>query len=154
MDQIDEAFVPFLLPVQVGTTVSFPNKDDTRHHVYSFSEAKKFELPLYKGTPAEPMVFDQPGEVVLGCNIHDHMRGYLYVVESPYFAGAGASGIAEIRDLPAGSYEVHVWHPRQKKAAGTRTVELTAADKLELTFEIQLKPALRLRGSQAGAKKY
>jgi len=154
MDQVDEAFVPHILTVQAGTTVSFPNKDDIRHHVYSFSPAKKFELPLYKGTPAEPVSFDEPGEVVLGCNIHDHMRGYLYVVESPYFAGASTSGVAEISELPAGRYEVSVWHPRQKRPSETQMVELAATDQLELDFEVQLKPALRLRGSQAGAKKY
>lgn len=154
MDQIEEAFVPHILTVEAGTRVSFPNRDDIRHHVYSFSETKKFELPLYKGTPAEPVRFDQPGVVVLGCNIHDHMRGYVYVVDSPFFAEASSDGIAEIGELPAGRYEIGVWHPRQKRAVESRTVELAAGDRLELDFELQLKPALRLRGSRAGAKKY
>ncbi len=154
MDQIDEAFVPHVLPVRIGTSVSFPNKDDIRHHVYSFSEAKKFELPLYKGTPAEPVTFEQPGEIVLGCNIHDHMRGYIYVVESPHFATSSEDGVAEVRDLPAGRWEVHVWHPLQKAPADPRIVQVAAGDWPELDFEIQLKPALRLRGSKAGRKKY
>ena len=154
MDQIDETFVPHVLPILAGTAVSFPNQDDIRHHVYSFSEAKQFELPLYKGTPAEPVVFDKPGEVVLGCNIHDHMRGYLYVVESPYFAVSSEEGLAEIRDVPEGSYEVSAWHPRQKSPAEPRTVQIKTGENLELDFEVRLKPALRLRGAKAAGKKY
>jgi plastocyanin len=71
MDQVNKEFVPAVLPVVVGTPVSFPNRDNIRHHVYSFSPAKKFELPLYMGTPSAPVVFDKPGAVALGCNIHD-----------------------------------------------------------------------------------
>src|SRR5882672_5225476 len=85
IDQIDKEFVPGVKVIQVGTAISFPNKDNIRHHVYSFSPAKKFELPLYKGVPAAPIVFDKPGVVVLGCNIHDWMIAYVYVVESPWF---------------------------------------------------------------------
>ena len=153
MDQIDEAFVPHVLPVVVGTRISFPNRDDIRHHVYSFSDAKNFELPLYKGTPADPVVFDQPGDVVLGCNIHDHMRGYVYVVESPYFATSSEAGVVELAELPDGEYEIRAWHPRLKRAVEPLTVQI-AAGATELDFELQLKPALRLRGSRAGGKKY
>ncbi|MGH7342427.1 MAG: methylamine utilization protein, partial [Candidatus Rokuibacteriota bacterium] len=86
IDQIDKEYVPYLTAIRVGTSVGFPNHDQIRHHVYSFSEAKTFEIPLYRGTPAEPVVFDKPGEVVLGCNIHDWMRAYVFVSETPYFA--------------------------------------------------------------------
>jgi plastocyanin len=79
IDQINQEFVPQVSAVQVGTAVHFPNQDNIRHHVYSFSPAKQFELPLYKGTEAPPVVFDRSGLVVLGCNIHDWMLGYLYV---------------------------------------------------------------------------
>jgi len=110
IDQVDKEFVPNLTVVQVGTRVQFPNRDQIRHHVYSFSEAKSFEIPLYEGIPAEPIVFDKPGPVVLGCNIHDWMRAYVFVVETPYFTLTGEDGRASL-ELPAGSYAVRVWHP-------------------------------------------
>ncbi len=117
MDQRDKEFVPYVLPVQVGTPVYFPNSDDIRHHVYSFSPAKTFELPLYKGTPANPVVFDKPGAVALGCNIHDWMVGYVYVVGTPWFARTADDGTARLANLPAGEYEVRAWHPRLRGPA-------------------------------------
>ena len=94
VDQVDQEFTPKVTAVLVGTPVRFPNHDNVRHQVYSFSPAKRFELPLYAGVPAEPVVFDKPGVVVLGCNIHDWMVGYVYVSESPYFAKTGKDGKA------------------------------------------------------------
>src|SRR5205085_4294607 len=85
IDQKNKTFVPHVLPVQVGTAVKFPNSDDIQHQVYSFSPAKTFNLPLYKGTPANPIVFDTAGVVTVGCNIHDTMNGYIVVVDTPYF---------------------------------------------------------------------
>ena len=111
-DQIDREFVPYVQAIRVGSYVKFPNKDDIRHHVYSFSPAKKFELPLYSGTPASPVLFDKVGVVKLGCNIHDWMIGYVYVTDAPYFGKTAAQGQAELKDLPAGTYRVRVWHPR------------------------------------------
>src|SRR6266850_125182 len=73
IEQIDLEFVPGVKAVQAGTAVSFPNRDHVRHHVYSFSQPKRFDLPLYVGTPAQPVVFDTPGVVTIGCNIHDWM---------------------------------------------------------------------------------
>jgi plastocyanin len=144
VDQIDKTFVPHVLPVVEGTPVLFPNKDDIRHHLYSFSTAKTFELPLYEGTPAEPIVFERAGVVVLGCNIHDFMRGYIFVSSSPYFATSGADGRAEVADLPAGGYEVTAWHPREKNAASGQRVE-TATETAVLDFRLELKPDLKLR---------
>ena len=92
MDQQDKEFVPHVLPIFTGTAVNFPNRDNIKHHVYSFSSPKKFELPLYSGTPAAPVLFDKPGVVVLGCNIHDWMVGYIYVVTTPYFAKTRSDG--------------------------------------------------------------
>ncbi len=82
-----------------------------RHHVYSFSPAKNFEIKLYVGTPAEPVIFDKPGVVVLGCNIHDHMVAWINVVDTPWFAKT-AQGSAQIAAVPPGDYELQVWHPR------------------------------------------
>ena len=89
MDQKNRMFIPHVLAVQTGTAVRFPNSDDIRHHVYSFSPAKPFQLPLYKGTPANPVVFDAPGVVTLGCNIHDQMSAFIVVVDTPYFERTG-----------------------------------------------------------------
>jgi plastocyanin len=114
MDQAHNAFVPHVLIVQTGTSVDFPNNDTVSHHVYSFSEPKPFELPLYKGNPHPPLVFDKPGVVVLGCNIHDSMLGYILVVDTPYFGSTDAAGSAVLANLPAGDYSVQVWSPRAK----------------------------------------
>lgn len=126
MDQRGKQFSPRVLAVRTGTEVSFPNSDDIRHHVYSFSPAKRFELRLYKDTPSAPVLFDQPGVVVLGCNIHDWMVGYIYVTDHPWFAVSDAQGRLTIDGLPAGSYQVNLWHPRlenmQALAAGTLQV--------------------------------
>jgi plastocyanin len=155
VDQIDKTFVPHVLAVVEGTPVLFPNKDDIRHHLYSFSAAKTFELPLYEGTPAAPVVFDRPGVVVLGCNIHDFMRGYVFVSASPYFAASGEDGGAAIAGLPAGGYEVTVWHAREKQAVPGRRVELAAGDSLALDFTLDLKPAIKIRRApSARGKEY
>ncbi len=110
MDQQDMRFVPTVLAVRTGTAVTFPNRDDIRHHVYSFSAPKRFELRLYQGTPSAPIVFDKPGLVVLGCNIHDWMVGYVYITDDPWFAVSDAQGKLSIDNLPAGDYRVTLWH--------------------------------------------
>jgi len=112
MDQHDMQFVPHLLVVQTGTEITFPNGDNVSHHVYSFSEAKRFELKLYKGDVYPPVTFDQPGVVVLGCNIHDGMLGYIRVVDTPHFAVTNRQGVARIDAVPNGDYAVEVWTPR------------------------------------------
>lgn len=109
MDQRDLQFVPRVLAVSVGSEVRFPNSDNLRHQVYSFSPARTFELPLYSGTPAAPVVFDRAGVVELGCNIHDGMIGYIVVLDTPWHAVTGDDGRARF-DLPAGDYEVRAWH--------------------------------------------
>jgi plastocyanin len=146
VDQINKEFVPHVLPVWVGTAVNFPNKDNIRHHVYSFSAAKTFELPLYTGNPAAPVLFDKPGPVVLGCNIHDWMIAYIYVSESPYFAKTGADGKATLTDLPAGDYSVRTWHPRLagKEQATERKLTIPRTGAVESAWEIGLTPEFRI----------
>jgi plastocyanin len=109
--QTNKQFAPRVLVVSVGTGVSFPNRDTVRHHVYSFSPNKAFELKLYTGTSATPVVFDKPGIAVLGCNIHDNMSAWVVVVETPFFAIGDAKGAATLRDVPAGTYRMRIWHP-------------------------------------------
>jgi plastocyanin len=147
VEQIDLEFVPHVKAIQVGTAVSFPNRDQVRHHVYSFSPAKRFDLPLYRGTPARPVVFDQPGVVTIGCNIHDWMLGYIYVSPSPHFATTGAEGAALLAGLPAGSYTVQVWHPRLAAAEEDtrRRIGLGAEGSVALDWAVRLKPEVRVR---------
>jgi plastocyanin len=145
MDQQNKEFVPHVLVVPVGTPVAFPNRDNIRHHVYSFSSTKRFELPLYIGTPAAPVVFDKPGVVALGCNIHDWMLGYVYVVATPYFAKTGPDGRAHVGELPPGGYEARVWHPRMRGEPDRTGQPLTIAGGApdRLTFALALKPEQR-----------
>lgn len=141
IEQVNKTFVPTVTVVQAGTQVRFPNRDEVRHHVYSFSPAKRFEIKLYSGTPAEPILFDKPGEVVLGCNIHDHMIAYVYVVESPHFAKAGKDGKARMDDVPAGDYELHAWHYAQSApGASPRALRVGAAENAPASIAIPLRP--------------
>lgn len=145
MDQRNRAFVPRVLVVGAGTSVEFPNNDSVSHQVYSFSPAKRFQLPLYKGEVHPPITFDQPGLVVLGCNIHDSMVGYIYVTPAPYFGTTGADGILRFKDLAKGSYHVVVWSPYIADAGGTlsSTVQVEGVDPVAAHF--QLTEALRVR---------
>ncbi len=112
MDQIDLAFEPHVLPVEVGTLVDFPNSDQVRHSIYSFSAARTFEIKLYRGSEVPPIRFDRAGVAVLGCNIHDDMLAYVYVLETPHFGVTETDGRARIEGLLPGRYLVRVRHPR------------------------------------------
>jgi plastocyanin len=147
VDQVDKEFAPRVTIVQVGAAVTFPNHDDVRHQVYSFSPPKRFELPLYAGVPAQPIVFDKPGVVVLGCNIHDWMVGYIYVSESPYFAKTGKDGKALLMELPPRAYVVRVWHPQLETSedATQRTIDLSRERRVDATWTLKLKPEVHVR---------
>ena len=145
VDQIDKEFVPYVKAVVVGSSVLFPNKDNIRHHVYSFSPAKTFELPLYSGTPANPVVFDRPGVVPIGCNIHDWMLAYIYVADSPYFATTARPGRVTLDSLPPGTYAVRVWHPRMEGAEEATVRSITLAGSQEVAWQLTLRPELRPR---------
>lgn len=109
--QVNRQFQPPVTLVTVGTAVNFPNRDTVRHHVYSFSPVKKFEIKLYVGTPAAPVVFDNPGIAALGCNIHDTMAAWVLVLETPHHGLTGADGRLALAGVPAGSYRLRAWHP-------------------------------------------
>ncbi|MDZ7787250.1 MAG: methylamine utilization protein [Halofilum sp. (in: g-proteobacteria)] len=142
MDQVGREFAPHVLPVLAGTSVRFPNSDDTRHHVYSFSDAKTFELQLYHGETARPVTFGEPGVVTLGCNIHDWMLGYILVLDTPAFARTGDNGTGRIADLPPGEYRVEVWHPRLVDGTSPqpRTITVDDGATATLRFDIELSP--------------
>lgn len=141
MGQRDRSFVPTLLVVQTGTAVSFPNFDTIRHHIYSFSSTKPFEIKLYAGTPAAPVGFDKAGTAILGCNIHDRMTAFIHVVNTPHFAITNKAGVATL-EVPAGDHTVQAWHPQMgdkqlplrqgfkaQAAGGPRVIRLGSASK-------------------------
>lgn len=133
MVQQAKAFVPEVLVVTRGTAVNFPNRDTVRHHVYSFSQTKQFELKLYTGTPANPVLFDRSGVAVLGCNIHDDMVGWILVVDTPHFGTSAASGQVRLDNVPAGQYTLRAWHPRLPTGAEARAIPLRVADGMQAT---------------------
>jgi len=136
MDQKNRTFIPHVLAIQTGTAVRFPNSDDIRHQVYSFSSAKTFQLPLYKGTPANPVRFDKSGVVSLGCNIHDRMSAYIVIVDTPHFA-VTKNGRTEIASVGAGRYALHVWYPEMKDAPPPVALTLAATDTKALTVTVR-----------------
>ena len=131
---------PLVSAIRVGTSVSFPNKDTVSHHVYSFSKAKKFEIPLYKGNPPNPIIFDKPGVVTLGCNIHDWMRAYVFVLDTPYYSASGKDGKATLSGLPGGDYKVKVWHPRIKRSSAKVSQDAAVNGSGQAAFSIKMKP--------------
>ena len=142
MAQNHKQFVPQVLIVPVGSEVRFPNHDTVRHHVYSFSPAKKFELKLYAGTPAQPVRFEQSGVVVLGCNIHDQMVGWVLVLDTPYYARTSASGQASLSAVPAGQYRLRAWHAQLPAGAPVpeQALEVSASGATALVRLAELAP--------------
>lgn len=142
MDQVARKFEPHILAVQKDTPVSFPNSDSIKHHVYSFSPAKVFELQLYRGSETDPVIFGKTGTVELGCNVHDWMLGYIYVVDTPYFKQSDESNIVTV-DVPDGEYELKVWHPRlkDKDANQAQTIMVAAATSVSVSMQQSLLPA-------------
>jgi len=132
--QKDLTFVPSLLPVQVGTRVEFPNLDDTYHSIFSYSPAKRFDLGRYRPEerPIPSQVFDTPGLVTLRCDIHDHMRGLILVLDTPYFVVTAADGRFRLSRLPAGHYTLKAWI--DSKTTRERPVQLTGGETLHVDF--------------------
>jgi plastocyanin len=153
MDQIDKQFVPHVLPIAVGTEVRFPNKDQIHHHVYSFSRVKSFDLPLSKGAEAAPVLFDTPGVVKVGCNIHDWMMGVILVVPTPYFATTDDGGAFVLRDLPAGDVTLTAWHEASETSVddASRRVTLGAEPVPDLVFTLAVRPE-RARPAEHGGR--
>ena len=135
-------FVPLVSVIQTGAMISFPNNDKVKHHIYSFSPAKKFDQKLYSGVAAAPQVFDKAGTVVLGCNIHDRMVAYVKVVDTPYFARSDADGMARIELPAAARATVSAWHYNMAGATAEQMVQLKGADSTPVTFRLAMKPPL------------
>ena len=138
IEQKNKRFNPLVTVVQTSTRVNFPNNDSVRHHVYSFSPAKKFELKLYSGVPADPVLLDKSGTIVLGCNIHDSMLAFVYVVDTPYFAKTDSTGTVKLVDIPEGNYQLKVWHYALQKenVPFEQAVEVKESNKISIKIEI------------------
>lgn len=144
IDQVNKAFTPDLTIMPVGSTVTFPNSDSVSHQVYSFAPTKKFQLPLYRGTPYPPVKFDAAGIVTLGCNIHDDMIAYVVVTDSAWYGRTGTDGNWNADGLPAGTFRVEVWHPRLREPVPVieRAISLSAmeAGRIDVVLTRSLRP--------------
>ena len=134
MAQKDLTFVPTLLPVQVGTRVEFPNLDDTYHNIFSFSPAKRFDLGRYRSDemPIPSVLFDTPGLVTVRCDIHEHMRALILVLDTPYFVISDPEGHYRLSGLPAGRYTLKAW--LTSKTTREQPVSLTNGATLNVNF--------------------
>ena len=144
ISQQKQEFIPYVTAVQVGSAVHFPNRDTVKHQVYSSSKIKKFELPLYVGEAKEPIVFDRPGVIAVGCNIHDWMLAYVVVLDTPWFAKSAADGAASIGRAPPGRYRVEIWQPRLDKPV-TREITVTEGPAAPTAVTLELGRDRRIR---------
>jgi plastocyanin len=126
IDQVNKQFVPRVSVMRAGTEVTFPNSDNIRHSVYSFSPAKVFTTKLYAGRHAAPIVLDKSGVVVLGCNIHDQMLAWAVIVDTPFFAKSKADGAAALKGMAPGEYHLNTWYPGLTQPV-VETVQLSGA---------------------------
>jgi plastocyanin len=150
IDQINKQFVPHVSVIQKGTLVDFPNSDNIRHEVYSFSQPRVFTTKLYSGKQAAPVEFDKPGAVALGCNIHDHMIAWVRVVDTPYFGKSGADGTSTLTGLKPGDYRLSAWYPGPNSEPKVRQVHVGAEGAHE-TVQLEA-PAASVAASVAPAR--
>lgn len=139
MAQRNQTFVPGTLIVPQGSTVAFPNLDTVRHSIYSFSRPARFQIDLYGRDQTRSQRFPITGTVALGCNIHDKMRGYIRVTDTPYAAATDLNGRGLIDGLPSGTYRVTVWHPRLRGSGNEQVQTLTIAPGTPARLTIELR---------------
>jgi plastocyanin len=144
IDQVSLSFKPNVMVVPAGSKITFPNTDKVSHQVYSFSPTKRFQLPLYRGTPYPPLEFEKRGVVTLGCNIHDQMRAYLYVVEAQYYGRLDQQGSWRAPEVTPGEYTVQVWHPLSRDSAPLVDQRITVAATTQ-PLTLRVATALKLR---------
>lgn len=146
IDQKALAFTPYVEVFRPGDEVAYRNSDRTRHHVYSFSPIKAFEFVLAPGASSAPLKIERSGVIAVGCNIHDNMINYLYVSDAPWVAHTGPSGAVVFEDLPAGAFDVRVWHPRlppKRPDLVQSGLALRADERRSLDFSLSLLPDSR-----------
>ncbi|HXA47886.1 MAG TPA: methylamine utilization protein [Burkholderiaceae bacterium] len=142
-------FTPYVTVVQVGSEIKFPNYDKVEHHVKSFSPAKEFEIKPYEKTTPPPILFDKTGIVVIYCLIHEWMRAYVMVVDTPYFGKSDASGALVLNNLPPGNYEIRAWHPDMGsiKPPLLQSVKIDDQGAQQVKFNFDFVPKKRKTGS-------
>jgi plastocyanin len=138
INQQHTMFMPFVLVVPVGSTVDFTNLDPFRHHVYSFSPAKKFELKLFGQGEKRAVTFDKPGTVALGCNIHDTMQAFIQVVDTAYAGKTGKDGRVVLRGAPDGNVRLTVWHP-YLRAPGNQLIVTAGGGNVSVPVSVKLR---------------
>lgn len=143
--QKDLAFKPLVLVIPVGSTVDFGNLDRVRHHVYSFSPARKFELKLFGHGETRPVRFDRPGLVAVGCNIHDSMQAFIKVVDSPFAAKTGADGRVVLRGVPPGNWTLRIYHPRLRAPGNELAMPVEIRTSKVQPVEVKLRAAAPAR---------
>ena len=140
IEQRNLMFHPFVSVVPVGSTVKFPNFDATRHHVYSFSAAKRFEFKLFAKDQSRSIIVDRPGTIAVGCNIHDQMAAFLFVTDTAWTARTDASGVVTFRDAPSGAVSIGVWHPYLRSPDGSMTRKMALGNSAHSeSFAVRLR---------------
>jgi plastocyanin len=139
INQRNKMFTPYVSVVQKGTKIELFNHDPIKHHVYSFSTAKHFEIPLYSGKPPKEITLNKTGIVTLGCNIHDWMLGYILVTDTPFFAKSNHQGVLQLNNLPNGKYHLKIWHPQKKNKKIIDSIIEVPLKQKTLSFQIPLK---------------
>jgi hypothetical protein len=156
IDQVNKEFVPLVTVVRTNTEINFPNSDNFRHSIYSFSQPKIFTTKLYSGKQAPPVLFNKPGLVVLGCNIHDMMAAWVVVVDTPYFTKTAASGTGLLKGLEPGDYRVSVWYPGPQFQPSTSQVHVGADGRTQIAVAVDSSasplPELRARAAVSPGK--
>ncbi|MES2935082.1 MAG: methylamine utilization protein [Pseudomonadota bacterium] len=138
--QENYSFSPYVSVIRSGTMVSFPNRDGHEHHLKSFSPAKTFELRVSNKRVEPPILFDKAGEVTLVCHFHDWMRGFIYVVDTPYFSKSDSAGNAVLNDLPPGKYEVKAWTANMLTPPLSQTIEVAPSGSTTVKFKFDFVP--------------
>lgn len=150
MVQKNMQFHPFVMVAPRGASVSFPNMDRTRHHVYSFSPAGPFEMQLYGAGETRSVTFEKNGIIAVGCNIHDNMTAFIKVTDTPWAVITDSDGRAVIKDVAPGSRQIEIWHPYQKgghDASFTESVEIPDTGILSREYEVVIQKPLGHHGS-------
>jgi plastocyanin len=154
IDQVDKEFIPYVTAIRRGSAINFPNNDEIRHQVYSFSNSKQFELPLYEGNEFRPVIFEKSGAVHLACNIHDWMKAYIYVVDTDKFVLTNSNGKGELSNLTAGQYEILVWHPEQGADVSDSLQTITLGNSpQQLKFTLAQTPKFKAWRAPKGFKR-
>ena len=140
ISQKGATFIPHVTPIVVGTTIEWPNQDDIFHNVFSISEAKQFDLELYKSPEVKRVPFDKPGRVDVFCSIHTTMNCVILVLENPWFALSDAKGAYTITNVPPGTYTLKAWHERLPSATKEVVVPKNGDVKADFTLGINNLP--------------